>query len=64
MTAAAAALAALAGWRFAYHLHFWRADEYAGAYTNPVARRRARVRYWCFAALYGLGAAAIVFAFA
>jgi hypothetical protein len=36
MVAAAAALAAIAGWRLAYHLHFWRADEYGGAYTNPA----------------------------
>jgi hypothetical protein len=54
------AFAAIAGWRFAYHLHFWGADEYGGAYTSGDAYRRARVRYWCFGALYALGAAGAV----
>jgi hypothetical protein len=61
--AAAAALAAIAGWRLAYHLHFWRADEYSGAYTDPDQYRRARLRYWCLGALYALGAAAAIFLF-
>lgn len=58
----AVGLAALAGWRFAYHLHFWGADEYGGAYTNPDARRHARLRYWGLGAVYALGAAAAVLA--
>jgi hypothetical protein len=57
---AAAVLAAIAGWRLGYHLHFWAADEYTGAYTDPSAYRRARLRYWCFGALYALGAMALV----
>ena len=62
--AVAAALAAIAGWRLAYHLHFWNADEYSGAYTDPLAHRRARWRYWCFGALYALAAVAAVSAIA
>ena len=60
ITAAAAALAAIAGWRLAYHLHFWGVDEYDGAYTDPNAYRRARLRYWCLGAVYALAAAALV----
>jgi hypothetical protein len=63
MTAAAAALAAIGGWRLSYHLHFWRADEYAGAYTDPEAYRRARLRYWCLGGLYALAAGAAVLTF-
>jgi hypothetical protein len=62
LPAAAAALAAIAGWRLAYHLHFWGADEYSGAYTNPDDYRRARLRYWCLGAVYALAAAAAIFA--
>ena len=62
MMAAAAVLAAIAGWRLAYHLHFWGADEYGGAYTDADGYRRARLRYWCLGALYALAAAATVFA--
>lgn len=61
LTVPAAVLAAIAGWRLAYHLHFWRADEYAGAYTNPDDYRRARLRYWCLGAVYALAAAAAIF---
>lgn len=45
-------LAALAGWRLAYHLHMRDADEYGGAYTAPDAYRRAARRYWLLAVLY------------
>jgi hypothetical protein len=52
------ALAALAGWRFAYHLHMWRAEEYSG-YMSPEEYRRAARRYAGFAAVYAtLGAGA------
>jgi hypothetical protein len=60
---AAAAFAALAGWKLSYHLHFWRADEYGGAYTDQEAYRRTRLRYWCLGTLYALAAAAAVLAF-
>lgn len=64
ITAAAAVLAAIAGWRFAYHLHFWGAEEYGGAYTSPEKYRRAKLRYYGFAALYAAAAAAAVLAIA
>jgi hypothetical protein len=52
-------LAALAGWRLAYHLHMWDADEYGGAYTPPDEYRRARRRYRALAGVYVAGAAGI-----
>jgi hypothetical protein len=48
------ALVGLAGWRLAYHLHMWGADEYGGAYTSPEKYRRAALRYYGFAAAYAL----------
>jgi len=45
-------LAALVGWRLAYHLHMRDADEYGGAYTSPDVYRRATRRYWCMAVVY------------
>jgi len=56
------ALAALAGWRLAYHLHLRHADEYEGAYTNPETYRRARRRYWMLAPVYAALATAAGFA--
>lgn len=56
------AVAALAGWRLAYHLHMRGADEYGGAYTSPDAYKRAARRYWIAAPLYALLAAAGGFA--
>lgn len=38
-------LAGLVGWRLAYNLHMWGADEYGGAYTAPDVYRRAARRY-------------------
>ena len=58
--AVAAALAAIAGWRLAYHLHFWAADEYGGAYTSSEKHRRAALRYYGFAVLYAAAGAAAV----
>jgi hypothetical protein len=46
------ALAAMAGWRLAYHLHMRAADEYGGAYTSPDAYKRAAQRYWIAAVIY------------
>ena len=62
MTAAAAVLAAIAGWRLAYHLHFWAASEYGGAYTSTEKYRRAALRYYGFAVLYAAAGAAAVLA--
>jgi len=45
-------LAALAGWRLAYHLHMRAADEYGGAYTSPDVYRRAALRYCIAAVVY------------
>ena len=54
-------LAALAGWRLAYHLHMRDADEYGGAYTSPDIYREASRRYWMRAALYTILATAAGF---
>ncbi len=45
-------LAALFGWRLAYNLHMWDADEYGGGYTPPDVYRRAARRYWVLAVVY------------
>jgi hypothetical protein len=45
-------LAALIGWRLAYHLHMWDADDYGGGYTPPEIYRRAARRYRVLAVLY------------
>jgi hypothetical protein len=45
-------LAALFGWRLAYHLHMWHADEYDGAYTPTDVYRRAFRRYLVLALVY------------
>lgn len=45
-------LAALVGWRLAYHLHLRHSDGYGGAYTSPAVYRRAVLRYWILALLY------------
>ena len=39
-------LAAAVGWRLAYYVHMYDADNYGGAYTPPEAYRRASRRYW------------------
>jgi hypothetical protein len=49
-------LAALVGWRLAYHLYMWRAEEYSG-YMTPEEYRRAIRRYAGFAAAYAIVAA-------
>mgnify|MGYP006198840347 FL=1 len=56
------ALAALAGWRLAYHLHMRHADEYDGAYTPNDAYRRAAKRYRIAAVIYTIVAAAAGYA--
>ena len=45
-------LAALVGWRLAYHLHMWNADEYGGAYSPPEVYRRVTRRYRLLAVVY------------
>jgi hypothetical protein len=45
-------LAALVGWRLAYHLHMRDADEYGGAYTPPEVYRRTARRYRVLAVVY------------
>ncbi len=56
------ALAALVGWRLAYHLHMWRTDEYGGSYLTADEYRRATRRYAWFAAVYAALTAAAGFA--
>lgn len=53
--------AALAGWRLAYHLHMWDADEYGGSYTEPDVYRRAEGRYRVLAMVYTVLAVAVGF---
>jgi hypothetical protein len=45
-------LAALFGWRLAYHLHMRDSDEYGGAYTPTDEYRRASRRYRVKALIY------------
>jgi hypothetical protein len=47
-------LAALIGWRLAYHLHLRHSDDYGGAYTAPERYRRAMLRYRVLALLYAV----------
>jgi len=54
-------LAALVGWRLAYHLHMRDADEYGGAYTAPDVYRRAARRYRILATVYTMLATAVGF---
>ena len=49
------------GWRLAYSLHMWNADEYGGAYTEPGAYRRAVRRYRVLAVVYTVITVAIGF---
>jgi hypothetical protein len=55
------ALAAMAGWRLAYHMHLRDAHEYGGAYTPNDAYRRAAKRYRVAAVIYTIVAAAAGF---
>lgn len=55
-------MGALAGWRLAYHLHFWAADEYGGAYTTPEKYRRAALRYYGLGIVYAAAGVAAVLA--
>lgn len=54
-------LAALVGWRLAYHLHMRDADEYGGAYTAPDVYQRAARRYRILAMIYTILATAVGF---
>jgi len=54
-------LAALVGWRLAYHLHMRDADEYGGAYTAPDVYRRAARRYRILATVYTILATSVGF---
>lgn len=47
-------LAAAIGWRIAYYVHMYDADEYGGAYTPPDFRRQATHRYWIAAPIYAV----------
>jgi hypothetical protein len=53
--------AALAGWRLAYALHMWDADEYGGAYTESEVYRQAVRRYHVLAVVYTVLAVAAGF---
>ena len=55
------AVAAVAGWRLAYHLHMRAADEYEGAYTAADAYLRATRRYRVAAVIYAILSAAAGF---
>ena len=54
-------IAALFGWRLAYHLHMRGADEYGGAHMSPEAHQRTRTRYSGIAVAYVLIAVAAAF---
>ena len=53
-------LAALLGWRLAFHVHMWDAMEYGGAMTPPAAMARAGRRYLLGTIAYALAAAGVV----
>ncbi|MBF0327810.1 MAG: hypothetical protein HQL10_01480 [Nitrospirae bacterium] len=53
--------AALGGWRLAYHLHMWDADEYGGAYTPPDIYQRTLKRYRILSMVYAVLAAVLGF---
>ena len=54
-------LAAAIGWRVAYYIHMYGADEYGGAYTPPDVYQRASRRYWIAVPLYSAITAAAGF---
>jgi hypothetical protein len=54
-------LAALFGWRLAYHLHFWDASEYDGAYLPPEVKARAAAQCRVAAVGYALSTALVWF---
>jgi hypothetical protein len=51
-------LAAAIGWRVAYYVHMYEADNYGGAYTPPEVYRRASRHYWIAAPFYSVLTAA------
>lgn len=53
--------AALVGWRLAYSLHMWDADEYGGAYTESDVYRRAVWRYRVLSVVYTVLTVAVGF---
>jgi hypothetical protein len=53
--------AAAIGWRLAYYVHMYSADEYGGAYTPPDVYRQASRRYWIAAPIYAVLTAAAGF---
>lgn len=55
------ALAAAIGWRIAYYVHMYDADDYGGAYTPPDVYQRASRRYWVAVPFYALLTAAAGF---
>lgn len=58
------AIAALIGWRVAYHLYMRGADEYGGAYTSPekyaLALRTYRLRALAYAAVAAVVASGVL----
>ena len=54
-------LAALVGWRLAYHLHLRNVDDYGGAYAAPEVYRRAAARYRVMAVVYTILASGVGF---
>jgi hypothetical protein len=46
--------AAAVGWRLAYYIHRYMADDYGGAYTPPDVYRRASRRYRIAAPIYAI----------
>ena len=47
------------GWRIAYYVPMYNADDYGGAYTPPDVYRRMRRRYWIAVPFYPLVTAAV-----
>lgn len=53
--------AAAIGWRIAYYVHMYDADDYSGAYTPPDVYQRANRRYRVAVPFYALLTAAAGF---
>ena len=55
------ALAALLGWRLAWHIHMWDATEYGGAMTSTDKMSAAERRYLLGTLLYAPAAVGLVY---
>jgi hypothetical protein len=52
-------IAALFGWKMAYHVHMRAADAYGGGYTPPEDHARSLRRYRMMSVVYVLGSLAL-----